>query len=140
MRESPSALPLYHYTMDWQEFYAKYPPPDVFLDTVYRWPPDRIRALQNERFLEVMQVGWQNPFYRKRWSKAGLAPDDVRGLDDIEKLPIFNSDDIKADQQEHPPFGELPGMQSLHLGLRLLHFRSKAVILDSVLQGPQRNT
>jgi phenylacetate-CoA ligase len=117
MSESPSALPLYHYAVDWKGFYAKYPPPDVFLDTVYRWPPDRIRALQNERFLEVMQAGWQNPFYRRLWSKAGVQPGDVQSLDDINKLPIFNSDDIKADQQEHPPFGEMPGMQSLQAKL-----------------------
>src|SRR5450631_2202615 len=115
--ESPSALPLYHYAMDWRAFYAKYPPPDVFVDTVYRWPADRIRALQNERFLEVMQAGWQNQFYRKLWGKAGLDPGDVRSLADIARLPIFNSDDIKTDQQEFPPFGQLPGIESLQTGL-----------------------
>ena len=111
-RETPSALPLYHYAMDWEAFYAKYPPPDVFLDTVYRWPRERIRALQNERFLEVMQVGWQNPFYRNLWGNAGIKPSDIQGLNDIAKLPIFNSDDIKNDQQDHAPWGLLPGMES----------------------------
>lgn len=108
-----SALPLYHFATDWQAFYAKYPPPDVFVDTVYRWPADRVRAMQNERFLEVVEVAWQNSFYRKLWGKAGLRPGDIRSLDDITKLPIFNSDDIKTDQQEHPPFGVLPGFSTL---------------------------
>src|SRR5450759_3444568 len=111
-RETPSALPLYDYAMDWEAFYAKYPPPDVFLDTVYRWPRERIRALQNERFLEVIQVGWQNPFYRNLWGKAGIKPSDIQGLNDIAKLPIFNSDDLKNDQQDHAPWGLLPGMES----------------------------
>ena len=47
--------------MDWDAFYQRYPVADVFVDTVYKWSPDRIRALQNERFLEVMQVGWTEP-------------------------------------------------------------------------------
>ncbi len=54
-----SGLPIYHYAFDWDEFYRRYPVPDVFVDTVYKWSPERIRALQNERFLEVMQVGWR---------------------------------------------------------------------------------
>lgn len=112
-RGSKSTLPLYHYAIDWPAFHAKYPPPDVFLDTVYRWPGDRIRALQNERFREVVQIGWQNPFYRKLWASAGLKPADIRSLDDISKLPIFNSDDIKTDQQDQPPFGAMPGFAGL---------------------------
>src|SRR5579872_2710446 len=92
-----SALPIYHFATDWQAFYAKYPPPDVFVDTVYRWPADRVRAMQNERFLEVVELAWQNSFYRNLWGKAGLRPGDIRSLDDITKLPIFNSDDIKTD-------------------------------------------
>lgn len=114
---SPSALPLYHYALDWKVFHATYPPPDVFLDTVYRWPADRVRALQNERFLEVMAVGWQNPFYRDLWGKAGLAAHDIRSLDDITKLPVFTSDDIKTDQQEYPPFGRMPGFSTLQANL-----------------------
>jgi phenylacetate-CoA ligase len=112
-----TALPLYHYATDWPAFYAKYPPPDVFLDTVFRWPAERVRALQNERFKEVVEVGWDNPFYQKLWGNAGLKRGDIRGLDDISKLPIFNSDDIKSDQQEYAPFGSMPGFSSLRSAL-----------------------
>lgn len=108
-----SKLPLYHYALDWDAFYAKFPPPDVFMDTVYKWPAARIRELQEKRFLETMQVGWQNPFYQALWKKAGIAPGDIRSLEDIARLPTYNSDDLKTDQQEHPPFGVLPGYSSL---------------------------
>ena len=110
---SPSALPLYRFATDWQAFYEKYPPPDRFLDTVYRWPADRVRVMQNERFMEVVEFAWRNPFYRNLWGKAGLQPADILSLNDITKLPIFNSDDIKTDQQDHPPFGLLPGFSNL---------------------------
>lgn len=108
-----SRLPLYRNAMDWDGFYQRFPVPDVFVDTVYRHSPERIRALQNERFMELMQVGWKNPFYQRLWKKAGIAPGDIRSLDDITRLPTYNSDDLKNDQQEHAPFGVLPGYSSL---------------------------
>ncbi len=113
-----SKLPAYRYSFDWDAFYERYPLPDVFAETVFKWSPERIRALQNERFLEVMRVGWKNPFYRALWAEAGIQPGDVKSLDDIGKLPTYNSDDLKKDQHEHPPFGLLPGYSSLSDHLR----------------------
>ncbi len=104
-----SNLPIYHDSIDWNDLFAKFPVPDVFERTVYRWPPERIRQLQNERFLEVVNVGWQNEFYRRRWTAAGLEPGDIRSLDDIAKLPQFSSEDIKNDQAANPPFGLIHG-------------------------------
>src|SRR5687768_3423702 len=104
-----SSLPIYHQSIDWDALYRNFPVPDVFEQTVYRWPRDRIRARQNERFLEVVRSGWTNEFYRRRWTDAGLEPGDIRSLDDIAKLPTFSSADIKSDQAEHPPFGLIHG-------------------------------
>lgn len=104
-----SKLPIHQTSVDWDKLFSTFPVPDVFEQTVYKWPRDRIRALQNERFLEVVARGWQNEFYRHRWRAAGLEPGDIRGIDDIVKLPTFNSDDIKDDQQQNAPFGLIHG-------------------------------
>jgi phenylacetate-CoA ligase len=109
-RMTVSALPLYHRAIDWAAFEAAYPPPDIFAETVYQWPIDRVRALQNERFLDAVAVGWENPFFRRRWRAAGLEPGDIRSLDDIAKLPVYTTDDLKTDQQDHPPFGSGTGI------------------------------
>ena len=66
-----------------------------------------LRALQNERFVSLVEDGWRNPFYRRRWQAAGLEPGDIKSLDDIVKLPMFNSDDIKHNQSSYPPFGDI---------------------------------
>src|SRR6187551_1010675 len=71
-----SSLPIYHDSLDWEDLYARFPVPDVFEKTVYRWSRDRIRHLQNERFMEVLQTGWSNEFYRRRWAAAGIGPGD----------------------------------------------------------------
>ena len=105
-----SKLPLYRNAIDWEWFDREHPAPDVYADTVFKWPAERVRALQNRRFLDIMQVGWKNGFYAKRWRAAGLEPGDIRGIDDIGKLPTFNSDDIKDDHKALPPFGAISGI------------------------------
>ena len=56
-----------------------------------------------------MKTGWQNEFYKRRWKAAGLEPGDIKSIDDIVKLPMFDSADIKKDQEENPPFGLING-------------------------------
>ena len=58
-----SGLPLYHRAIDWDELYREFPVPDVYARTVYRWPAERVRELQNRRFLALMETGWNNGFY-----------------------------------------------------------------------------
>ena len=41
-------------SFDWDQYCRDYPMPDVFEQTVYRYRPDRIRALQNERSLQLL--------------------------------------------------------------------------------------
>ncbi|MDP6344056.1 MAG: AMP-binding protein [Alphaproteobacteria bacterium] len=112
MTDAPMAsrLPLYHNAIDWDGFWRDYPVPDVFAETVFKWPMERIRELQERRFREMLAVGWGNGFYAERWRRAGLEPGDIGGLDDIGKLPTFNSDDIKDSQQAAPPYGAITGI------------------------------
>ena len=83
--------------------------PDVFAKTRWKWSADEIRAFQNEQFLDLMKTGWRNGFYQRRWKAAGLEPGDIKSIDDIVKLPMFDSADIKKDQEENPPFGLING-------------------------------
>ena len=110
MEASHSKLPIYRQAFDWDKYCRDYPMPDVFEQTVYRYPPEKIRALQNERFLQVVHAGWSNPFYAKRWRDKGLVPGDIRSIDDIAKLPSFNSDDIKQSIESYPPYGAFHGV------------------------------
>jgi phenylacetate-CoA ligase len=104
-----SDLPLYRKAFDWDAFAREFAMPDVFEQTVYRWPPERIRELQEARFLRIVAAGWRNPFYRRRWQAAGLEPGDVRGLQDLKKLPLYTSDDVKESVERVPPYGDFHG-------------------------------
>ena len=65
--------------------------------------------------MHVVERAWRNPFYRKRWQDQGLEQGDIRSLEDIVKLPTFNSDDIKEDYDAHPPYGEIHGVDAAKL-------------------------
>ena len=99
-------LPIYRHAFDFEQLIREFPLPDVFEKTVWRWSPERIRALQEQRFLSIVEVGWKNPFYRRRWNAAGLKPGDIQCLDDIVKLPTYTSDDVKESLEARPPFGD----------------------------------
>src|SRR6185369_13203272 len=104
-----STLPTYHRSIDWDALYKRYPVPDVFANTRWKWSADEIRAFQNGQFLDLVKTGWQNEFYKRRWRAEGLEPGDIKSIDDIVKLPMFDSADIKKDQEENPPFGLING-------------------------------
>lgn len=105
-----SRLPLYRKSLDWDAFEAAYPAPDVFFDTIFKWPREKVCDLQNQRFQALMADGWKNAFYGERWRSAGLEPGDIRSLDDIVKLPTYSSEDIKEDIKNAPPFGRYMGV------------------------------
>lgn len=102
-----STLPLYGSALDRAAFHAEFPAPDVFERTHFRWSRDELRANQERRFKRVIGKAWANPFHAARWRAAGVEPGDVVSLDDVRRLPSYTSDDVKADQDAHPPFGLL---------------------------------
>ena len=85
-----------------------------FLDGPAKLSRDALRALQERRFAAVMERAWQVPFYRRRWTEAGLEPGDIRGLDDLERLPPFSKDDLTASVAGAPPFGDFAGRDGAH--------------------------
>ncbi len=64
-------------------------------------PEDRYK-LQSARLVkQVKRVYHQVPFYREKMQERGLEPGDIRGLEDLEKLPFTT----KTDLRDNYPFG-----------------------------------
>ena len=58
--------------------------------------PEKIRALQNEKFLRQVRHVWEDvPYYRAKMQEKGLTPDDIKSLDDLHKLPFLTKDDLR---------------------------------------------
>ena len=53
-------------------------------------------ALQNERLVAQVKHVWDNvPYYRKKMEEKGVTPDDIKGIDDLHKLPFLTKDDLR---------------------------------------------
>ena len=78
--------------------------PKYYQPEIETMPYDRLRALQNERFLKQVQHVWDHvPYYRKKMEEKGVTPADIRSIDDLHKLPFLCKDDLR----EAYPYGLL---------------------------------
>jgi phenylacetate-CoA ligase len=57
---------------------------------------DELRALQLDKIQRLVQHAYENvPFYRERYQRAGIHPQDIKSLKDFEALPFLTREDIK---------------------------------------------
>ena len=76
----------------------------MFAEDAQTLPRDALRRLQAERLVaQVARLYERVPFYRARWDAAGVRPEDIRGLDDLARLPFTS----KLDMREVFPYGLL---------------------------------
>lgn len=60
------------------------------------------RELQLKRLKETVKKAYENvPFYKDKFDKAGIKPEDIKTLEDINKLPFTT----KSDLRDAYPFG-----------------------------------
>jgi hypothetical protein len=70
--------------------------------------PEAWRTRLSERLVATVAHAWKGaPRARRALEQAGLSPADVRGLEDLARLPITRKDSLPALQAEEPPFGGL---------------------------------
>ncbi|HXH82818.1 MAG TPA: AMP-binding protein [Candidatus Tectomicrobia bacterium] len=73
---------------------------------------DELRAIQDEKLRAVVPFLYENSgFYRRRFERLGLLPDDIRGVDDlVARWPVVDKSEMMADALEHPPYGTYTAM------------------------------
>jgi phenylacetate-CoA ligase len=64
--------------------------------------PEQMQALQGRRLVDcVRRMYGTVPYYTARMQAAGIEPGDIRGLDDLHRLPFTD----KEDMRENYPYG-----------------------------------
>ena len=57
---------------------------------------DKIRQMQDERLAAQVKHVWDNvPFYRKKLEESGVSPEDIKGREDLYKLPFTTKSDLR---------------------------------------------
>ncbi|RLI11562.1 phenylacetate--CoA ligase [Candidatus Bathyarchaeota archaeon] len=67
-------------------------------------PREKLLKLQEERLRKIVRYCYEKiPVYKRKFKDAGIAPDDVKTLDDLEKIPFTTKEDLRKAY----PFGML---------------------------------
>jgi phenylacetate-CoA ligase len=65
---------------------------------------EKILEIQNEKIVRQVKHVYENvPYYKRLMDEKGVKPSDIKGVDDIKKLPFLSKDDLR----EAYPYGLL---------------------------------
>ena len=75
-----------------------------FQKDIETMPVEEIKKLQSKKLVNQVAHVYENvPYYRDLMDKAGVTPADIKGIEDLHKLPFLS----KADLREAYPYGLL---------------------------------
>lgn len=73
--------------------------------------PEERDSFQVSALWDLLAYAWANcPSIKARMNAAGLRPEDVKGLEDLRRIPVTTKDELRQLQQKDPPFGGFLGV------------------------------
>ena len=102
-------IPPYFSGFNIKEILTDHPIDKDFEDKFIMMSKDELRSIQEKKFLKCVNRAWDIPFYEKHWKSSGLIPEDIKKLDDIEKIPTFDKKNLMESIGKNPPFGDFAG-------------------------------
>jgi len=90
------------------EFDDSYIPPsgERYWSPVETMPPEERAGVILAKLKRQVEYAYERaPFYREKWDAAGFHPTALRTMDDLRRIPFITKEEIRRDQELHPPFG-----------------------------------
>ena len=80
--------------------------PDEFFDELEIMPTDTREKYFNQRLSQTIDHAYRHaPAVREIFEEAGVSPDQIRTVKDLERLPITRKTDLIDLQKANPPYG-----------------------------------
>ena len=77
---------------------------NYFQKEIETMPIEEMKKLQSEKLVKQVKHVYENvPYYRNLMDEKGVKPEDIKGIDDLHKLPFLT----KADLRDAYPYGLL---------------------------------
>lgn len=100
----------YFNSVDWDALQTDHPIGEDFLKFA-KHSQGEIRAHQEKLFARCVARAWKTPFYQRLWGDQGIEPGDIKGLDTLSQLPVFDKSDIMDSIARTPPLGDFAGFE-----------------------------
>ncbi len=95
--------------VDYAQLMRAHVPPPEYFETDFLLGREEIESRQLERLRQRAQRAAGVPFFRRRWDAAGVGPDDLRSLEDLQRFPAYRVDDLRKSIEANPPLGDYQG-------------------------------
>ena len=68
-----------------------------FMDSsrLQRLNHEKMKKYRDKAFKKIVKYAYTIPLYHDKYKKAGVHPNDIKGIDDIVKLPMVSKDDMR---------------------------------------------
>jgi phenylacetate-CoA ligase len=60
-----------------------------------RLTPQQLKKYKDKAFKRIVKYAYRVPLYHEKYKRAGIHPNDIKGIEDIAKLPFVTKDDIR---------------------------------------------
>ena len=67
----------------------------LFLNTKKKPDPKKTLKKQNKRIKKLVKKAYSIPFYKERFDKSGVKPEDIKCASDFSKLPVLTKEDLR---------------------------------------------
>ncbi|MDH7478042.1 MAG: phenylacetate--CoA ligase [Candidatus Bathyarchaeota archaeon] len=68
----------------------------IFQPEMEKMSRNKLLKLQEERLIKMVKYCYEKvPVYRRKFKDAGIKPDDIKSLDDLEKIPFTEKEDLR---------------------------------------------
>ena len=64
-------------------------------DRIHRLNPIQMKKYRDKAFKKIVKYAYTVPLYHDRYKKSGIHPSDIKGIDDIVKMPMISKNDMR---------------------------------------------
>jgi phenylacetate-CoA ligase len=67
----------------------------VDIDRLWHIAPKKLKDFQDKFFRHIVKYAYSIPLYHEKYKSMGIHPSDIRGINDIKKLPLITKNDLQ---------------------------------------------
>jgi phenylacetate-CoA ligase len=87
----------------------------IFQPEFEKMPRNKLSKLQEKRLIKMVKYCYEKvPVYRRKFKDAGVNPEDIKSLDDLEKIPFTEKEDLRKAYPYEMLAADLSDVLELH--------------------------